>query len=77
MLDHHLIGHVRTDDDGEESGQSHRHLENPPKRPLTSRECGIGQKLVGSEYHVINLFFKEVNAEINSGTVITHIASFV
>ena len=64
---------MRTDDDGKESCQSHRHLENPPKRPLAASKRGIGQELVGSEYHVINLLFQEVNAEIYSGTVIAHI----
>ena len=71
-FDHHLVSHVGTDNDGKESCQSHGHLENPPERPLAACERGIGQELVGSEYHVINLFFEKVDSEIYCCTVVTH-----
>ena len=61
-LDHHLISLTGSHNDGKQSAQGHTHLENPPERTLFADKRLIGQKLVGLEDDIVNLFLEQLNA---------------
>ena len=64
VLDHHLVGHARRHDDGEQGGECHAHLQDPPERALCTGKRGVGQKLVGLKDDIIYFLFQKVYAEI-------------
>lgn len=72
VLDHHLVRHARRHYDGEQRGQRHTHLQDPPKGPLRTGKGGVRQKLVGLENHIVDLLFQEVDAEIRKYIPVCH-----
>ena len=64
MLHHHLVCHSCGNNDGEECGECHTHLQYPPEAALRASKGCVAKKLVGLEYHIINLFFEDIDAKV-------------
>ena len=64
VLHHHLIGHPSRHNDGEECGKCHTHLQYPPETSLRACESSVTKKLIGLEYHIIYLFFEDVDTKV-------------
>ena len=72
VLENHSIAHARKINEGEDDRQGHRHLHDPPKRPLVADEGICCKELVCTKNHVINFLFEQVDAKINNSAVAFH-----
>ena len=64
VLDHHLVCHTCRHNDRKQGGEGHSHLDQPPERPVCARKGSVTEELVGLENDIINLLFKDVDAEV-------------
>ena len=64
VLDHHLVSHTCRHDNRKEGGEGHGHLDQPPKWAVCARKGSVTEELVGLENDIVNLLFKDVDAEI-------------
>ena len=62
-LDHHLIGHTGSHNQGEQGTKTHADLHDHPERTVVTDKGGIGQELVGGEDDIINLLLKKLYAD--------------